>query len=97
MLNDPYATSQIWQVPVALGRPGDDRASHTELLGGAPKTLTFEGCDTPIKANYGDVGYYRVRYDENGLKALGAALSPTCGGRSGQPDSGCLGHGFGGA
>ena len=74
MLNDPYATSQIWQVPVALGRPGDDKSSHVELVGDAPKTLTFEGCDRPIKANYGDVGYYRVRYDENGLKALGTAF-----------------------
>ena len=28
-----------------------------------PRTLTFEGCDRPIKANFGDVGYYRVRYE----------------------------------
>ena len=74
VLNDPYATSQIWQVPVALGRPGDDRASHMELVGETPRTLTFEDCDRPIKANYGDVGYYRVRYDEDGLKALGTAF-----------------------
>ena len=72
VLNDPYATRQTWQVPVALGRPGDGKSSHTELLDVTPKTLTFEGCDTPIKANYGDVGYYRVHYDKNGLQALGA-------------------------
>ena len=66
--------ARLWQVPVALGRPGDDRASHMELVDDAPRTLTFEDCDRPIKANYGDVGYYRVRYDEDGLKALGAAL-----------------------
>jgi len=73
-LNDPYLTPQTWQVPVALGRPGDDKASHTELVGEAPRTLTFEGCDKPVKANYGDVGYYRVHYDDDGLKALGAAI-----------------------
>ena len=38
-----------------------------------PKTLTFDDCERPVKANYGDVGYYRVHYDENNLKALGAA------------------------
>ena len=52
----------------------DDRASQMELVDDAPRTLTFEGCDRPIKANFGDVGYYRVRYDEDGLKALGAAF-----------------------
>ena len=72
-LNDPYAAPQSWQVPVALGRPGDDKASHTELVSVVPKTLTFDGCDRPVKANYGDVGYYRVHYDESNLKALGAA------------------------
>ena len=73
-LNDPYATNQMWQVPVALGRPGDDRPSHVELVSEAPRALTFEGCTTPIKANYGDVGYYRVHYDADSLRALGAAF-----------------------
>ena len=45
-----------------------------ELVDDAPRTLTFDGCDRPIKANYGDAGYYRVRYDKDGLKALGAAF-----------------------
>jgi aminopeptidase N len=72
-LNDPYAARQVWQVPVALGRPGDDKASHTVLVDGTRKTLTLEGCDRPVKANYGDVGYYRVHYDDDALKALAAA------------------------
>jgi aminopeptidase N len=70
VLNDPYAVRQTWQVPVALGRPGDNRASHTELVGDTPKSVEFEGCDRPVKANHGDVGYYRVHYDDAGLKAL---------------------------
>ena len=45
-----------------------------ELVSEAPRTLTFEGCDRPVKVNYGDVGYYRVRYNDDGLKALGAAF-----------------------
>ena len=74
VLNDPYATNHVWQIPVALGRPGDDRASHIELVGETLRTLTFEDCNRPIKANYGDVGYYRVRYDTDALKTLGMAL-----------------------
>jgi aminopeptidase N len=73
-LNDPYASRQLWQVPVAIGRPGDDRASHIVLVSDAPRTLTIDGCDRPIKANYGDAGYYRVRYAKDDLKALGAAF-----------------------
>ena len=71
-LNDPYAARQSWQVPVALGRPGDTHASHTELVGAEPKVLMLDGCDRPVKANYGDVGYYRVHYDDAHLKSLGA-------------------------
>ena len=71
-LNDPYAARQSWQVPVALGRPGDTRASHTELVGAEPKVLMLDGCDRPVKANFGDVGYYRVHYDDAHLKSLGA-------------------------
>ena len=72
VLNDPYAAPQTWQLPVAIGRPGDDRASRMELVDGTRKTLTFDGCDRPVKVNYGDVGYYRVQYDGDGLKTLGA-------------------------
>ena len=72
VLNDPYAAHQVWQVPVALGRPGDEKASDTVLVDGTPRTATFEDCDRPVKANYGDVGYYRVYYDEDALKALAA-------------------------
>ena len=74
VLNDPYAARQLWQVPVAIGRPGDDRASRIELVDDVPRTLTFDDCDRPIKANYGDAGYYRVRYAKDDLKALGAAF-----------------------
>ena len=48
------------------------RLRTSELVSAGAKTLTFDGCDRPIKANYGDVGYYRVHYDESNLAALGA-------------------------
>ena len=75
VLNDPYAAPQIWQLPVAIGRPGDDKPSRMELVDGSRKTLTFDGCDRPVKVNYGDVGYYRVQYDRDNLRALGASYN----------------------
>ncbi|MEA2936525.1 MAG: hypothetical protein QOC56_29 [Alphaproteobacteria bacterium] len=74
-INDPYARRQSWQVPVALGRPGAAAAAaRTIIVNDTPKTMTFDGCDLPVKANLGDVGYYRVQYDDASLKALGASF-----------------------
>jgi aminopeptidase N len=72
-INDPYAVSHVWQVPVALGRPGDVAPARTLLVDG-PKTVTFDGCDRPVKANFGDVGYYRVQYEEASLLALASSF-----------------------
>ncbi|MDB5396631.1 MAG: Peptidase rane alanine aminopeptidase, partial [Rhodospirillales bacterium] len=71
-IHDPTAHKYTWQIPVALGRIGDD-AQQRLLLGDKPQTAKFAGCGKPVKANMGDVGYYRVQYDEAGLKALTAA------------------------
>ncbi len=70
-INDPAAAKLTWQVPVAIGQVGE--APQSILLGGSPQTIKFPGCGKPVKANVGDVGYYRVRYDMADLKALSAA------------------------
>jgi len=72
-IHDPGAAKLTWQVPVTLGRPGE--APQSLLLGPKGATATFAGCGKPVKANIGDVGYYRVRYDDDDLKALAAAYS----------------------
>jgi aminopeptidase N len=69
-LNDPYAARQSWVVPVSLGRPGNAKASHVVLVEGPPTTVSFEGCDLPVKANFGDVGYFRVQYDDAAFRHL---------------------------
>lgn len=77
-VHDPNAAKLHWQVPVTLGRPGDG-AVQKILLGATPETVRFPGCDQPVKANIGDVGYYRVQYDDADLKRLTAgfpALAP---------------------
>jgi aminopeptidase N len=70
-INDPKAAKLTWQVPVSIGLAGD-AAPQAVLLGGTPQTVKFAGCGKPVKANIGDVGYYRVQYDDANLKALSA-------------------------
>jgi aminopeptidase N len=71
-IHDPTAHKLTWQIPVALGQIGGE-APQKLLLGATQQTVKFAGCDRPVKANIGDVGYYRVEYDPAGLKALSAA------------------------
>lgn len=70
-INDPSAAKLTWQVPVSIGPVGE--APQSVLLGNSPLTVKFAGCGKPVKANVGDVGYYRVQYDATNLKALAAA------------------------
>jgi aminopeptidase N len=71
-IHDPSATKLTWQVPVAIGTVGG-AAPRTLLIGDKPQSVSFAGCGAPVQANFGDVGYYRVHYDEAGLKALAAS------------------------
>jgi aminopeptidase N len=71
-INDPKAAKLTWQVPVSIGLAGD-AAPQAVLLDARPQTVTFAGCGKAVKANVGDVGYYRVQYDDANLKALSAS------------------------
>jgi aminopeptidase N len=71
-INNPYAEKLTWRVPVLIGRLGDANV-QTVLVEGTPTTVRFDGCGAPVKANFGDVGYYRVQYDGDGFKALAAS------------------------
>jgi aminopeptidase N len=73
-IHDPDAAKLHWQVPVTLGRPSDGD-THAVLLGDTPETVKFAGCGKPVKANIGDVGYYRAQYDPADLKALTASFA----------------------
>jgi aminopeptidase N len=68
----PSPPKQVWQVPVRIGTL-DGPPPVWRLVGGNPETVDFDGCDRPIKANVGDIGYYRVQYDDAALKRLLAA------------------------
>jgi len=68
-LHDPGAAKLSWQVPVLIGAVGG-HVPRAVLVGDKPETTRFPGCDKPIQANYGDVGYFRVQYQAAALKAL---------------------------
>jgi aminopeptidase N len=75
-INNPYADKLTWRVPVLIGRLGDgngDADVQTVLVEGEPQTVRLAGCGKPVKANFGDVGYYRVQYDGDGFTALAAS------------------------
>lgn len=70
---DPAAHPLRWQVPMLLGAPGGSL-----VLDGTAEIAAGK-CGEPFKLNLGDVGYYRVLYDDAGLAALArgfASLSP---------------------
>jgi|HubBroStandDraft_1064217.scaffolds.fasta_scaffold00011_60 aminopeptidase N len=71
-IHDPDPAKLSWQVPVQIGTVGG-HVPRTVLVGDQPQTLSFPGCDKPVQANFGDVGYYRVAYDPASLQALIAA------------------------
>jgi aminopeptidase N len=70
-INDPKAAPLTWKVPVQIGVVGG-AAPQTLLVKGAG-TFSASGCGKPVKANWGDAGYYRVEYDAENLAALMAA------------------------
>lgn len=69
-IGDPAAAALTWNVPVQLGVIGAAGPARTILVGKNPATASFVGCGKPLKANFGDTGYYRVQYDGAALSAL---------------------------
>jgi aminopeptidase N len=62
-----------WRVPVRFGMPDDPKSSAVRLLGPDPLDAPFTG--GVLKANLGDTGYYRVRYDPPLFEPLVAKVS----------------------
>lgn len=60
-IGDSKVAPLTWSVPVRFGNPGDASSIAVRLLGPEPLDVPFAG--PVVKANLGDAGYYRVRYD----------------------------------
>jgi aminopeptidase N len=73
-VHDPAPAKQVWQVPVMIGTL-DGQPPVWRMVADKPVTAEFDGCDKPVKANVGDIGYYRVQYDDAALKRLVASYS----------------------
>ena len=67
-IHDPHPAPLSWQIPVKVGGIGS--VPQTVLLGTAPAILRFNGCSAALKANLGEAGYYRTRYDPGSFSAL---------------------------
>jgi aminopeptidase N len=67
-IHDPAPQPQRWQVPIARGDVAGT-SSETLLLDGVAE-IAAGRCGDPVKLNVGDVGYYRVQYDDHMLAAL---------------------------
>ena len=72
-INDPNPKKLTWTIPVTLGAPGVKTTQV--LLTGTPATIKLANCDTPMKANLGEDGYFRTQYDVASLKPLIARFS----------------------
>jgi aminopeptidase N len=68
-LRDAVAHREQWSVPIRYRALGASTADSF-LLRDKTATLTVAGCGQPIKLNSGDVGYFRVQYDDATLAAL---------------------------
>ncbi len=66
-----------WKIPVVIGPATDAKSANVVLLEDKP-VRACEGVSLPIKANLGDAGYYRVRYDPASSAAL-VKVAPSLG------------------
>ncbi len=71
-IHDANPKPLSWRIPVTVGGPGI--ASQTILLRNEPATMRFASCTAALKADLGEAGYYRTRYDAAGLAALKPAF-----------------------
>ncbi|MDB6124332.1 MAG: pepN, partial [Pedosphaera sp.] len=62
-VQDPHAKPLQWKIPVALMDVAQPKQVSFTLLEAKPTSVTFENCNSVIKANASDAGYYRVSYE----------------------------------
>ena len=62
LLSGSDPTNPRWNVPMHVAS-GANGAAQSVLLSADGRTLAAGRCDEPLRANAGDVGYYRVAYD----------------------------------
>ena len=64
-----------WSIPVMLALMPAGSQSRVALLGDEPITLEFTGCESPVKANSGDAGYFRCQYGTETFARLNKSVA----------------------
>ncbi len=72
VIHDPHPKPMNWIIPVTIGGP--DAATQHVMLQATPAHVQAGACDSPVKANLGENGYYRTQYDAASLQALSKVL-----------------------
>lgn len=62
-VNDPNPKPLQWQIPIAISYVAENRPVSYVLLSQKMMSVPGGGCNSPVKLNAGNVGYYRVKYD----------------------------------
>ncbi|MDB6112142.1 MAG: pepN [Pedosphaera sp.] len=62
-VQNPTARPLQWKIPIALMDTAHPGSVSYMLLKGKSTSVRFRDCEAVIKANAGDVGYYRVSYE----------------------------------
>jgi aminopeptidase N len=70
----PDAKPQSWQVPIAVGALDATRPLFVLLQRADDIAFNAGACGALVKLNLGDIGYYRVQYDEGTQAKLAAAI-----------------------
>jgi aminopeptidase N len=68
------ARPQLWEIPIAFGRPGAKESSGAVLMRAKAMAVAAGPCGEAIKLNFGDVGYYRTLYDPAAEAALAKSI-----------------------
>ncbi len=71
-IHDPHPAALTWSIPVTIGGP--NLAPQRAMLTAQPAILEFGDCTFPLKANFGEDGYYRTQYDPASLQAIQRAM-----------------------
>jgi len=74
-LRNGDAVPRRWRVPIAIGPLAASRPAETVVLDQDSQEVPAGRCSEPIKLNLGDVGYYRVAYDDAERAALTRAFA----------------------
>lgn len=74
-INDPAPVARSWKIPVTLASADNPAAVTSVLLEGQKDTVLLSvPAGTPVKANIGNSGFYRVAYAPALASALAAKL-----------------------